>query len=185
MERRRVVVGLGLALGAVVPARADESAAPMGDAERRHLQRTRTAGALSLALSRVAAKKGDDDDVKEFVQFEITEQETLADILIGLGGDGPASGRVKSPDDQSVAALLDAGAGEALRTLDAQKPGLPFDQDFIRRQIDVHGRLMEIQMDYLAVGRSFPSLAVAKLARVAIKEHLTLLSDIDAALGRG
>ena len=190
MERRLVVAGLAAALGGTAVRAAavqtdDAGEPPIGQAERRLLLRTRTLGALSLALSRMAAKKGDDDDVKEFVQFEIGEQEALADVLHAIEAPGPLSGRIKPPSESEVAALLDAKAKDLIQELDRQKIGSPFDQAYVRLQIDGHKQLMEVQTDYLSSGQHATAMAVAKLTRVTVKEHLTLLGDIDAALGRG
>lgn len=190
MQRRLLVTGLAAGLiGTALETSGAQSnmpsdTPPLGDAEQLHLTRTRAAGALSLALSRVAAKKGDDDDVKEFVQFEIAEQETLADVLRTIDRPGPVLGRVRAPSDADLVALLDSKGKTALDRLDERTSGVPFDQDYIRLQIEGHRQQMEIQIEYLAAGRSAPSVMVAKLARSAIKEHLTLLSDVDAALGR-
>ena len=190
MQRRLLVASLAAALTGttmgVAGAQAGGSEEPaLGDAERLHLKRTRAAGALSLALSRLAAKKGNDDDVKEFVQFEVSEQETLADILRTIELPGPVSGRVRAPSDADLGALLDSKSKDALQHLDGQKIGSPFDQEYIRLEIEGHKQLMDIQIDYLTTGRNIMSVAVAKFARANVKEHLTILSDIDAALGRG
>ena len=190
MERRLLVAGLAVALGSTTvraaAVQSDEaSETPIGEAERHFLLRTRALGALSLALSRIAAKKGDDDDVKEFVQFEIGEQEALADVLHAIEAPGALSGRIRPPSESEAAALLDAKAQDLIQELDRQKLGTPFDQAYIRLQIDGHKQLMEVQIDYLASGRHAIAMAVAKLTRVVVKEHMTLLSDIDAALGRG
>jgi predicted outer membrane protein len=190
MKRRLVVASLAAALGAGAlrpqAAHADETESGLlGDLERQYVQRMRAAGALSLALSRLAAKKGDDDDVKEFVQFEISEQEAIFDILNGVDHPGQLSGRIKAPSEDEIAPLLDAKAKDATLQLDQQKIGSPFDQAYIRLQIDGHKQLSDIQTDYLRSGRNALLVAVAKLTRRTTKEHLTLLSDIDAALGRG
>ena len=185
MQRRNVVAGLGFAL--LYPTLASAQSGPasdktMGDAETQHMKRTMTVGSLSLATSRIALKKATDADVKEFAQFEVAEQETIADILKSMK-DGSVSGTVKAPSESEVEANLDADGKAMLQKLEAVKAGATFDKDYVKGQIDGHDMLLKIQEDYLASGKNPQAIAVAKLARGMIKEHLTLLKDLQENLG--
>lgn len=189
MERRNVVTGLGFALlyptlasAQTGTATSPAGATPMGDAETQHMKRTMAAGSLALATSRVALKKASDDDVKEFAQFEVAEQETIADILKSMET-GAVSGTVKAPSESEVEGHLDAKGKDMLGKLSEMKSGEAFDRDYVKGQIDGHKQLLDIQEDYLKAGKNPQAVAVAKLARGMIKEHLTLLGDLQKNLG--
>ncbi|KMO29498.1 DUF4142 domain-containing protein [Methylobacterium aquaticum] len=157
--------------------------AKMGEAEAKHAADTLAAGSMSLAASRVALKKAKDDDVKQFAQFEVAEQETIADILKGMRDQTvAASGQVKPPSDAEVTSQLDAKGKAMLEKLESAKAGSAFDREYIKGQIEGHQELLKIQETYLATGKDRENLSVAKLARGQIKEHLALLADIEKEL---
>src|SRR4051812_12329048 len=56
----------------------------IGSSEERHIMDTMSAGSMSLLASRAAVKKVRNDDVKEFAEFEVAEQETIADVLMSM-----------------------------------------------------------------------------------------------------
>ena len=193
MERRHVVASLAAALTFPAFARAQQSqqstANPpgggpaMGDAEMQHMRRTQTVGSLSLATSRIARKKAEDSDVKEFAEFEVAEQETIADILKSMQT-GDVSGMVKPPAESEVDANLDDKGKMMVEKMGEAKAGAAFDREYVTAQIDGHKQLLQIQEDYLKAGRNPEAVAVAKLARGMIKEHLTLLGDIHDNIGK-
>ncbi|MGY2047537.1 DUF4142 domain-containing protein [Methylobacterium sp. JK268] len=154
--------------------------ARIGEAEAKYIADTLAAGALSLASSRMAREKARDDDVKEFAGFEVAEQETIADILKAMRDQGtPATGQVKPPSAAEVTGQIDAKGKSTLDTLQQAKAGAAFDRDYVRGQVEGHQALLRIQESYLGSGKDRETLAVAKLARGQIKEHLTLLADIE------
>ncbi|MBY0297925.1 MAG: DUF4142 domain-containing protein [Methylobacterium sp.] len=194
MHRRHAFLGLASALA--VPAllgpavaqntpsptadRTGNTGARMGEAEARYAADTLAAGALALAASRLALKKGKDDDVKEFAGFEVAEQETIADILKAMRDQTvPPSGQVKAPSEAEVTGQLDAKGKAMIEALESAKAGSAFDREYIRGQIEGHRALLQIQETYLSTGKDRETLAVAKLARGQIKEHLVLLADIE------
>jgi putative membrane protein len=63
--------------------------------------------------------------------------------------------------------------------------GGDFDRDYVKAEIEGHNKLLQIQEAYIAVGRNKSQVNVARLARGMIKEHLTLLADIDKGGMRG
>jgi putative membrane protein len=67
---------------------------------------------------------------------------------------------------------------EKLRALHA---GSQFDRDYIRYQVEGHRKLLDIQELYLKTPDNLDQTNVAKLARGMIKEHLTLLADMEKA----
>jgi putative membrane protein len=155
----------------------------LGDAKMQHMKRTETVGSLSLATSRIALKKAEDEDVKEFAQFEVAEQETIADILKSMQT-GNVSGTVKPPSESEVEANLDDKGKEMIVKMQQAKAGVAFDREYVNAQVDGHKQLLQIQEDYLKAGKNPEAVAVAKLASGMIKEHLTLLGDIHDNMGR-
>jgi putative membrane protein len=193
MHRRHALAGLASAIaipsliGAAFAQNAPSSAsqatgnagAHIGEAEAKYAADTLAAGSASLAASRIALKKAADDDVKEFAQFEVAEQETIADVLKAMRDQGtPATGQVKPPSEAEVTGQLDAKGKAMVESLQSVK-GKEFDRAYIRGQIEGHHALLKIQEAYLSSGKDREALAVAKLARGQIREHLTLLGDIE------
>ena len=71
----------------------------MSDAQRKHINDTMAVGSLSLVLSRIALPKADNALLKQFIEFEIAEQETVADILKTLQTNGAPTGSIEAPTD--------------------------------------------------------------------------------------
>ena len=65
---------------------------------------------------------------------------------------------------------------DAIKKLQSIK-GDQLDAEYVKAQIAGHQRLLIIQEDYIAKGKDPKTLAVAKLTRGMIKEHLTLLGE--------
>lgn len=195
MQRRLMLAALAAAVatpalaqmqdkGAAMPkgnsndpaAKTDQSA--MGAAEQKHVMDTMAAGSMSLAASRVAVKKARDEDVKQFAMFEVAEQETIADVLMSMMDPSKASGKIKPPSDAEVRQNVPQNEQAMLDKMQ-QMDGKEFDGAYIKAQTEGHQKLLRIQEDYLASGKNVTHLAVAKLARGQIKEHLQLLADLD------
>ena len=162
------------------------TAAPMGDAEAKHVADTAAAGTMSLETSRIALKKAQNPKVKEFAQFEVAEQETIADVLTSMRDQStPASGQVKAPSQEITQTNLDAKGKQMVEKLQKAEAGAGFDREYVQGQIQGHQQLLQIQEAYLKGGKDRESLNVTKLMRGQIKEHLALLQDIEKQLGRG
>lgn len=144
--------------------------AKLGNLEVEHGKKTTIAGAAALETSRIALQKARDPGVKQFAQFEVEEQTTLAGVL-------------ETVDPSYGAAKPDARAGDMLRVLAAMAPGPDFDKAYVKGQIEGHRTLMQIQEDYLKTGSNRERVTIAKLARGMIREHLALLEHIQASLG--
>ena len=197
MERRAVLAGLltGASLAAR-PALAQSSSAPapatrtegpaagLSDPVKAHIRDTVAAGALSLAITRIAQGKLKHPMGKQFADFEAAEQNAIADILKARTLPGvPPLGEVKAPTDAEVEDGLDAQGRETVETFRAMKEGPGFEKAYVAAQVDGHRRLLEIQDAYLKVADDAAETAIAKLARGTIKEHLTILGDIARHLG--
>lgn len=148
----------------------------MGEAEKKHADMTKMAGSLSLATSRVALSMASAEMVKMFAQFEVAEQETIADVLMSMSQE-KAEGALKVPTDAEVEAMLDPAGKDVLAKLKALQ-GADFDKEYVTVQTDGHNKLLAIQEDYLKVGQNREHLNIAKLARGMIKEHLDHLGMI-------
>ena len=185
MNRRNMISALAVAsaLPAVLMARSASAAMPMGEAEMKHAMDTKMVGGLSLATSRVAQKMASGAKVKEFADFEVAEQETIADILKTMeSGSTKAEGALHPPSEAEVEAMLDPMGKKTLADLKGMS-GTGFDKAYVTAQLDGHKKLLTIQEDYLKVGQDREHLSVAKLARGQVKEHIKLLEDIQAMMG--
>jgi len=162
------------------------TAAMMGEAEAKHAADTSTVGLMSLETSRIALKKAQHPKVKEFAQFEVAEQETIADVLKSMRDQStPASGQVKAPSAEVTQTNLDAKGKQMVEKLQKAEAGAGFDREYVQGQIQGHQQLLQIQETYLKSGKDRENLNVTKLMRGQIKEHLALLQDIEKQLGRG
>ncbi len=149
------------------------------DAQQRHLRDTIAYGSLSLLLSRMAQPKVTHPELKQFAEFEIAEQETVADVLKALQTNAAPKGTIQSLTDAELMQNLDDAGKASVEKLRAEKTGSRYDRDYIRYQVEGHRKLLDIQEVYLKSPDNLDQTNVAKLARGMIKEHLTLLAGLD------
>jgi putative membrane protein len=154
-----------------------QPAAASGTAEARHLKDTMRVGSLALVTSRLALQKADDKLVKRFAQFEVAEQETIAEVIKAMEGANLQTGAGVAPNAEAEAQLDDKGKS-IYEKLKSAKSGSDFDNQYVQAQRDGHQELLRIQQAYLGSGKSREEIGVAKLASGQIKEHLTLLNDL-------
>ena len=185
MNRRLLLASIATLPASQVLAQATSPPAPgpsaMTDARQRHIKETMAYGSLSLLLSRMAKPKVSHPLLKQFVDFEIAEQETVADVLKAIQTNAAPSGSIPSPSDAELMQNLDAAGKASVEKLRAQQAGAQFDRDYIRYEVEGHRKLLDIQEVYLKAPDNLDQTNVAKLARGMIKEHLTLLADMDKA----
>src|ERR1700712_3453055 len=84
-----------------------------GTAEQDHAAKTLAAGSVSLETSKLAQSKATDPWVKKFADYEVAEQETIAEILKSMGA-APAQ---KNEKQQAA--------------LDKLKSSKSFDKDYL------------------------------------------------------
>ncbi len=188
VPRRAVLVALAAAAAHSSFAQSQSGPTPGGDAgpDEQYVRETSAIGSLSLAVSRLAQQKAQTDDLKEFAQLEVAEQETLADVLKSLHNPGPIDGTVKPPSDAEVEQHLDRRGREKLEKMRAAPAGTEFDREYLAAQATGHLELLRIQETYLNSGRNNRDfINAAKLARGMIKEHLQLLADIESEIEFG
>ena len=188
VPRRTVLVALAAAAAHSSFAQTQSGPTPGGDAgpDEQYLRETSAVGSFSLAASRLAHEKAQTDDLKEFAQLEVAEQETLADVLKSLQNPGPIDGTVKPPSNAEVEQHLDRRGREKLEKMRAAPAGTEFDREYLAAQATGHLELLRIQETYLNSGRNNRDfINAAKLARGMIKEHLQLLADIESEIEFG
>ena len=151
------------------------------DARQKHIRDTTAYGSLSLLLSRMAKSKVTHPMLKQFLDFEIAEQETVGAILKAIQTNAAPPGSTPSPSDTDLIQNLDDAGKASVEKLRAMHAGSEFDRDYIRYEVEGHRKLLDIQEVYLKCPDNLDQTNVAKLARGMIKEHLTLLADLDKA----
>lgn len=139
----------------------------MGPAEKKHGEDTLAAGMVALETSKVAKQKGQNAWVKKFADYEVAEQETIAEILKSNGA---------TPDK------LTDKQNAMIKKMQEAKADASFDREYIAGQIEGHRDLLKIQEEYLSSGKNKHHLDVTKLARGQIKEHIDLLQTIQKDL---
>jgi hypothetical protein len=122
-------------------------------------------------LSRIAKSKISHPLLKQFVEFEIAEQETVGGILKAIRQTPLRQARFRRLAMRISCKTLTMRArrrGEKLRALKAWSE---FDRDYIRYEIEGHRKLLDIQEVDLRSPDNLDQANVAKLARGMIKGH--------------
>jgi putative membrane protein len=117
--------------------------------------------------------------LKQFAQFEVAEQETIAAVLKSMQGANVTTGQGAAPNAE-VADNFDDKGKQLLQKLQSAKAGADFDRDYLQAQKEGHQQLLKIQEDYIGAGKVREAVNVSKLARGQIKEHLVLLENISS-----
>ncbi|MBM6593416.1 DUF4142 domain-containing protein [Microvirga pudoricolor] len=155
-------------------------------ADMQYVQQTLAAGTVSLQQSNFALAKAQHPRVKEFANFEVAEQNTLADVMRSFSE--PSSTASTSPGARQAASTapeLPAADAAVMEKLSKAQPGAAFDKDYVAAQIDGHRKLLAVQETYMKnASGNREALNVAKLASGQIKEHITMLQDLQKELGR-
>jgi putative membrane protein len=127
-------------------------------------QQALKSGNFSLRVSQLAVQNATHPHVKQFAEFEVAEQTTVAQVL--------------TEDAVPQPLALDPREAELMGQLEAQS-GKDFDAQYIHTQIIGHQQLLNIQQAYLngaMAGQQYEPIAV--LARMVIQMHLTMLQDL-------
>ena len=131
-------------------------------------QQTLKAGNFSKQISQLAVTNANRPKVRQFAQFEVAEQTTVAQVLTGDANPPPVA--------------LDTREAEIMGQLEAQS-GKDFDPHYIHSQIIGHQQLLDIQQAFLngtMTGQEYEPIAV--MARMVIQMHLTMLQDMQNEL---
>lgn len=148
---------------------AADSAHRMGETEMKHAMQTAMAGMFAMEHAKIGVEKARNAEVKRFGQLEVAEQTTIAEVLKSMmtGMDMP-----KLPAEKLA----------MLKKMEGMSAGADFDKMFLEGQHDGHEELLKIQDAYINAGKNREHLAVAKLARGHIREHLSDISHIQGML---
>ena len=169
---------------------ANSAPAAMGQeqsqADRQYVQKALALGTVSLQQSNFALTKAQNPRVKQFAEFEVGEQNLLADIMHSFADPNATASTTRGAQAAaSTAPELPAKDAQAMERLSKASGGAAFDKDYVTLQIQGHQELLKLQDDYLKQGSgNRETTNVAKLARGQIQEHLAMLQDIQKELGR-
>jgi predicted outer membrane protein len=178
MDRRSAIMTLSGALASTLAAQAfaqtttqpatAQPAAGTTLAPGAYKQQTLDIGAFSKMTSELALARATHPKVKQFAQFEVAEQTTVAQVLTDSANPSPP------PLDPQHTALL--------RQLQGQT-GKAFDVAYVQGQIAGHRELLNIQQALLnGTPTSRDEEHIAMLARTVIMMHLTMLQDLQGGL---
>lgn len=138
----------------------------VSDVQMRFANESLEIGRFLLETSQAAAEMVSDEDVAEFAQLEIAEQEAMREVVTSLGVEVPPL----EPQHENGLAAIQQGGGE-------MSPDLLY----VNAQILGHGSLLKTQQALPKDGMSTP-VVVAMLAEPAVKTHLAMLSDMKIRL---
>lgn len=125
-------------------------------------------GTLSLQASMLAAERTRNPKVKEFAQFEIAEQTTMAQVL--------------TDEDHPKAVALDPTNAAVLTRLQGASDK-EFDREYVQAQLTGHDELLNAQQAFLNIRPSDDDYRhIAMLARTTIQMHITMLHDLQNML---
>jgi putative membrane protein len=129
---------------------------------------TLTLGSLSRQASTLAAERTRNAKVKQFAQFEIAEQITMAQVLTDENSPKPV------PLDPTSAAVLTRLQGVSDKE---------FDRTYVQDALTVHDELLHAQQAFLNTQPSDDDYRhIAMLARTTIQMHQALLHDLQSML---
>ncbi len=148
--------------GAAAPAANTPPAALAGQPPARIMAMTHEAGAFSLATARIGRERAESAELKRFGQFEVAEQEAIAEAMRLAGHTVPAANF--AGEKAAVLQRLNATSGAA------------FDRMFLQVQEEGHGELLNLTGALLQANLPAPDKIIAILANGQIREHLTLIS---------
>jgi len=154
-------------------------------ADSQYIQQALALSTVSLQQSNFALSKAQNPRVKQFAQFEIGEQNTLADILRTFAD--PAATASTSAGAKAAAATapeLPQKDSAAMERLSKAQSGAAFDRDYVDLQIEGHQRLLKLQENQIQSSGNREMTNIAKLARGQIQEHLAMLESIRKELGQ-
>lgn len=125
-------------------------------------------GSLSKEASQLAAERSRVPKIKQFAEFEIAEQTTMAQVLTDENNPKPVA---MDPEQAAILRRLQGATDKE------------FDRTFVEEELTTHAELLNAQQSFL---NNDPSDAdykhIAMLARTVIEMHITMLHDLQAML---
>jgi putative membrane protein len=130
---------------------------------------TMLVGTLSKKLSTLALQRATHPNVKQFAQFEVDEQTTIAQVLSNLA----------NPPPPPLPAAMQAKLAQ-LQSADAKA----FDVNYLQMQVEGHEKLLNVQQAFLDTNPTDRDHAhIAMIARTVIQMHLAMLNDLQKNIG--
>ncbi|WP_445500976.1 DUF4142 domain-containing protein [Microvirga sp. G4-2] len=154
-------------------------------ADRQYIQQALALSTVSLQQSNFALSKVQNPRLKQFAEFEIGEQNNLADVLHTFADPAATASTTSGAQaSASTAPELSQDDSAAMERLSKAQPGAAFDRDYVTLQIQGHQKLLKLQEDQIKSSGSREMTNIAKLARGQIREHLAMLETLQQELGR-
>jgi predicted outer membrane protein len=151
-----------------------------GDAQ--HVEQTLAIGTLAHQAATFAREKAQHPRVKVFAMFEEAEQTTMAEVIKSLA-DPATTASAPAQGAASTAPVMPQQTEPKMEAMSKLPAGAEFDKAFVALQLEGHQNLLQIQERYISANpANRAQLAIAKLSRTQIKEHIAMLQDIQKEL---
>jgi putative membrane protein len=151
-------------------------------ADAQHIEQTLALGTLAHQAATFARDKAQHPRVKQFAMFEEAEQTTVAEVIRSLA-DPATTASAPAQGAASTAPVMSQDSSAKMEQMSKAQPGPDFDRQFVALQLEGHQNLLQVQERYISSNPgNRAQLAIAKLARGQIKEHIALLQDIQTEL---
>jgi predicted outer membrane protein len=125
-------------------------------------------GALSKQTSVLAAERSHNPKVKQFADFEVNEQNTMAQVIENDNDPKPAA---LDPEHAAILTRLQGASDKE------------FDRAYVQEQLTAHAELLSAQQSFLNDRPSDDDYRhIAMMARTTIQMHITMLHDLQAML---
>ena len=192
MDRRIILAGFAAAVATPAlsqttrmspsPAQAGTTMGELGQAEMQHMQDTMRLGSLALESSLLALEKARNRDLKLFAQFEVNEQQTIAEVMRSMM-DPAATAATASTGTAAAEAPTEAEGRPLIEQLRSAQIGAAFDRAYLQGQIKGHSDLLQVQERYIQSNpQNREQLNIAKMALGHIREHISMLEAMQQQL---
>ena len=162
-------------LAIICPAMAQDKAMDLTKASTEAQYRTHLMGlgGMSLMASEIAVKKASSDKVKEFAEFEVSEQTAISSVLKDLKTPKPPM----SAEDKAMMEKLQAASGA------------DFDAAYVKGSLATHEKLKALGESY--TGSATPAKAgaaeqearhLATLTLPTIKQHIAQAKELQSSM---
>jgi predicted outer membrane protein len=161
---------------------AAQGGARQSQSDAQHIEQTLAIGTLAHQAATFARDKAQHPRVKQFAMFEEAEQTTIAEVIKSLA-DPATTSSTGTQSAASTAPAMSQDASAKMEKMSKAQGGPEFDKEFVALQLEGHQNLLQVQERYISSNPpNRAQLAIAKLARGQIKEHIALLQDMQKEL---
>lgn len=153
--------------GAVAIHAQGDASAPASQMDKHFVTEALRGGMAEVALGRMAAEKGNSDDVKQFGQKMIADHTELGDQMKGVAAQiGVEPPTMLPPKDLALETKLKTLSGDA------------FDQAYIRAMVKDHERDLAAFNEEVTAGTSAAVTGAAARGAKVVQEHLNMIRKI-------